>query len=324
MHEIEGSGILPAVGAKWTNAKGVHFMDKYDPVLKDRAPVLKIVLAAAKEAIEGNAPISIDVENMTEEEREKFRVLQVSHGWMPILFEKCKREEGYDLLQDNIEWQPAYEANKLGIDADQNCKTALDGLFAAGMARPLGINAFTGWSIASCTWSGYTAGENAGKYAKNTKLKKIDFSELTQSRETFFNPLEIEGGVDPDNLVHDLQKILFPVDALIIMSEPKLQQALDRVLKLKAEKLPRLCAADVRALIKTKEARTMMLSAEMTLTASMMRKETRENIFYREDYEKVDNDNWLKWIFVEKAPDGRIRYSTEDIPFGDYPFHPEI
>ena len=50
-HEIEGSGILPAIGARWTNAKGVHYMDTYDPVLKDRAPVSKIVVAAAKEAM---------------------------------------------------------------------------------------------------------------------------------------------------------------------------------------------------------------------------------------------------------------------------------
>lgn len=299
-------------------------MEKYDPVLKDRAPVSKIVVAAAKEAIKGNAPISIDVEGMTDEEREKFRVLQVSHGWMPILFEKCKQEEGYDLLQDNIEWQPAYEANKLGIDADEDCKTALEGLFAAGMARPLGINAFTGWSIASCTWSGYRAGENASEYAKNTKLKNIDFFGLKKSRERFLKPLEIKEGVDPDVLVNDLQKILFPVDTLIIMSEPKLQRALDQTLALKAEKLPLLCGTDVRTLIKTKETQTMMLSAEMTLMASMMRKETRENIFYREDYKEVDNKNWLKWIFAEKTNDGVIHFSTEDIPFEDYLFKPEI
>jgi len=323
-HEIEGSGILPAIGARWTNAKGFHYMDKYDPVLKDRAPVLKIVVAAAKEAMQGHAPISIDVESMTPEEREKFRILQVSHGWMPILFEKCKREEGYDLLQDNIEWKPAYEANKLGLDADEKCRTALEGLFAAGMARPLGINSFTGWSIASCTWSGYTAGDNAGEYARNTKLKKIDFSGLIQSRAKFFQPLETENGVDPDKLVHDLQKILFPVDTLIIMSETKLQQALDQVLKLKAEKLPRLCGTDVRALIKIKETQTMMLSAEMTLMASMMRKETRENIFYREDYKEPDNQNWLKWIFADKGDDGHIHFSTEDIPFEKYPFQPDF
>ena len=243
---------------------------------------------------------------------------------MPILFEKCRREEGYDPLLDNIEWQPAYEANKLGVDADVNCRTAVDGLFAAGMARPLGINPFTGWSIASCTWSGFRTGECAGEYARNTKLKTIDFSGLTQSREKFIKPLEFEDGVDPDDLVHDLQRILFPVDALIIMSEPKLQHALDKVLTLKAEKLPRLQAADVRTLIKTKESQTMMLSAEMTLMAAMMRKETRENIFYREDYNEADNKNWLKWIFAEKGHDGDIHFSTEDIPFEKYPFQPEF
>lgn len=323
-HEIEGSGILPAIGAKWTNARGVHYMEKYDPVLKDRAPVSKIVVAAAKEAMQGNAPISIDVEGMSEEEREKFRVLQVSHGWMPILFEKCRREEGYDPLLDNIEWQPAYEANKLGVDADLNCCTAIDGLFAAGMARPLGINPFTGWSIASCTWSGYRAGESASEYAKGTELRSMDFCALIESREKFFAPLQPEQGVDPDNLVHEIQKILFPVDALIIMSEPKLQNALDQILTMKTDNLPYLKATNIRTLIKSKETQTMMLSAEMTLKASMMRKETRENIFYREDYNEADNRNWLKWIIAQKGSNGEIHLSTKDIPFDRYPFKPDI
>ena len=323
-HEIEGSGILPAIGARWTNAKGVHYMENYDAVLKDRAPVSRIVVAAAKEAMKGNAPISIDVEGMTEEEREKFRILQVSHGWMPILFEKCKREEGYDILRDNIEWQPAYEANKLGIEADVSCATTIDGLFAAGMARPLGINPFTGWSIASCTWSGYTAGESACVYSENTDPKEIDFSDVREKTERFLEPLKNEKGMDPDALVHELQKILFPVDVLIIMSEPKLKNALGRVLTLKEETLPSLKATDIRTLIKVKETQTMMLSAEMTLRASMMRKETRENIFYREDHNKPDNKNWLKWIIAEKGRDGEIVFSVEDIPFERYPFKPDI
>jgi len=323
-HEIEGSGILPAIGARWTNAKGVHYMENYDSVLKDRAPVSRIVVAAAKEAMKGNAPISIDVEGMTEEERERFRILQVSHGWMPILFEKCKREEGYDILRDNIEWQPAYEANKLGIEADVNCAATIDGLFAAGMARPLGINPFTGWSIASCTWSGYTAGESASFYAQNTDSKEIDFSDVREKTKRFLEPLKNEKGMDPDALVHEMQRILFPADVLIIMSEPKLKNALSRALTLKEETLPSLKATDIRTLIKVKETQTMMLSAEMTLRASMMRKETRENIFYREDYNKPDNKNWLKWIIAEKGRDGEIVFSVEDIPFERYPFKPDV
>ena len=61
----------------------------------------------------------------------------------------------------------------------------------------------------------------------------------------------------------------------------------------------------------------------MTLRASMMRKETRENIFYREDYSEADNKNWLKWIYVKKGHNDDIQFSTKDIPFEDYQFQPE-
>jgi succinate dehydrogenase/fumarate reductase flavoprotein subunit len=322
-HEIEGSGIFPAFGARWINAKGKYYMDKYDPVLKDRAPVLKIVVAAAKEAMEGNAPISIDVKGMAGGEREKFRLLMVSHGWQPILFEKCRLEERYDILRDNIEWQPAYESNKLGIDADLNCKSTLDGLFAAGMARSLGINPFTGWSIASCTWSGYRAGESASRFAHETDFKEIDLTYLSERRREFFEPMERRSGTDPDRLIHNLQEILFPVDVLIIMNEPKLKEALKEVLKLRHEQLPHLKATDIRTLIKSKEAQTMILAAEMTLRASLMRKETRENIFYREDFDSADNSNWLKWIIVEKGREGEMNFTTEEIPFEKYKLKPE-
>ena len=107
------------------------------------------------------------------------------------------------------------------------------------------------------------------------------------------------------------------------MSEPKLKNALDQILAMKSEKLPFLKANDVRTLIKAKETQTMMLSAEMTLQASLMRKETRENIFYREDYTAVDNKNWLKWIIATKGRNGEINFATEDIPFEKYPFKPE-
>jgi succinate dehydrogenase/fumarate reductase flavoprotein subunit len=107
------------------------------------------------------------------------------------------------------------------------------------------------------------------------------------------------------------------------MSEPKLKDALDQVIKLKEDKLPSLNATDVRTLIKSKETQTMVLSAEMSLKAAIMRKETRENIFYREDINEVDNKNWLKWIMVEKETEGEMKFSTEDIPFDRYKFKPE-
>ena len=323
-HEIEGSGILPAIGARWKNARGEWFMETYDPELKDRAPVLKIVVSAAREALQGKGPITIDVEGLTDAQRERFRTLQVSHGWMPILFEKCAREEGYSPLDDNIEWQPAYEANKLGVRADIECRTDLKGLFAAGMARTLGINAFTGWSIAACTWSGYTAGEQAGIHRDAGHDRCIDFEALARCRDNFLAPLRHrDDGVDPDMVVHELQKILFPAEVLIVMREAHLENALENIIRLRDEKMDCLGAADTRALIKAKEVQTMLLSAEMTLKASIMRQETRESIYVREDFEQPDNQNWLKWILVEKEADGGMSFTTEKIPFERYMFRPD-
>ena len=323
-HEIEGSGILPAMGGRWMNARGEYYMEGYDPILKDRAPVYRIVLASAKEAMKGRAPISIDVRSMSEEDRKKFRLLMVSHGWQPILFEKCKKEEGYDILRDNIEWKPAYESNKLGIDTTLDGRTSLEGLFAAGMARILGINPFTGWSIASCTWSGHVAGRSASEYARRGDFKEIDASSWADQREKFYGPLKQVSGVNPDRLIRELQEILFPADVLIIMAGPRLKKALDRVLHLKEENLQSLKASDMRSLIRAREAQTMVLSAEMTLRASLLREETRESIFYREDYPSPDNENGLKWIVVQKSREGEMEFSTEEIPFARYRSRPRF
>lgn len=322
-HEVEGSGILPAIGARWINGKGEFFMEKYDPVLKDRSHTGRIVVGAAKEALLGNTPVTINVEGMTEEERERFKLLMVSHGWMPILVDKCRRREGYDILHDNIEWQPAYESNKMGIDADLNCRSSLEGVYAAGMARTLGINPFTGWSIASSTWSGFTAGESAGAYSREVDWEDIDFSSASRRKESFFAPLKNEKGTKADEVVYQLQKTLFPADVLIIMSDPKLQTALEDVTAIKDEMVPSLEAGDIRTLVKVKEARTMVLAAEMSLRAALMRKETRPNIFYREDYPSCDNTNWLKWIIVEKGSDEKMNFFTRDIPFSEYKFKPQ-
>ncbi|WP_300460599.1 FAD-binding protein [Desulfobacula sp.] len=323
-HEIEGSGIMPAIGVRWKNGLDEPFMEKYDPELKDRATVMKIVVSATKEAMKGNGPITMDVESMTEEQRERFRILQVSHGWMPILFEKCRREEGYDPLENNIEWQPAYESNKLGIWADIDCKTHVKGLYAAGMARTLGVNPFTGWSIAACTWSGYTAGENAALNREAAGNRWLDQTSLAAKQTLFFAPLNNKNGSDPDNVVYELQKILFPADVLILMSENGLQNALKKVVDLRDEKMANLSACDTRTLIKAKETQTMVCAAEMTLKAAIMRKETRPNIFYRKDMEHADNKNWLKWIQVTKGNQGEMKFATQDIPFDQYRFKPNF
>lgn len=45
---------------------------------------------------------------------------------------------------------------------------------------------------------------------------------------------------------------------------------------------------------------------------TLLRKESRPAIFYREDYAQRDDANWLKWILIRKTGDD-IAYSTMPI-----------
>ena len=64
----------------------------------------------------------------------------------------------------------------------------------------------------------------------------------------------------------------------------------------------------------------MVFSAEMHFRAASMRKESR-GWFLREDFPRMDNENWLKWIVVEND-NGEMKLSTEDVPIDDYPVKP--
>ena len=74
-----------------------------------------------------------------------------------------------------------------------------------------------------------------------------------------------------------------------------------------------LSPEDMHEAMNCHEAEAMVLSAKLHYTASKMRKESR-GWFLREDYPKMDNENWLKWIIVKNA-DGEMTLTTEAGPW---------
>jgi len=64
----------------------------------------------------------------------------------------------------------------------------------------------------------------------------------------------------------------------------------------------------------------MAVLAEIYLRASLMRKESRAGHF-REDYPNRDNENWLRWIFVE-LKEGDLSFRTEPVPLNRYKIKP--
>ena len=58
--------------------------------------------------------------------------------------------------------------------------------------------------------------------------------------------------------------------------------------------------------------KNMVLNAEMKLTASLFRTESRGS-HYREDYPRRDDPNWLAWVLL-KEEQGQMKASKKPIP----------
>lgn len=319
--EIEGSGIFPVFGGRWVNVDGETFMDRYNFEFRDRASNHRILIAMAQEAKAGRSPIAMDTPSMSAEGRERFRANWVSHGWMALLYRKLKREYR-DFLMEKVDWKPAYESNRTGILTDIRCAAeGVPGLFAAGMAKSFDPVALTGWSIARCIWSGYTAGYHASIHSSSAAEFGLLKQDIEKCKENLLLPLRRKEGVSPDKVNLEIQRILFPYDVMILQKEDRLKEALDKIEKLKEKYIPCLAAKDIHELVKVKETETMILGAEMTLRSALTRKESRPNIFYREDYPSQDNQNWLRWIVLKKK-NRRMEFETRLIPFDRYKFKP--
>ena len=97
-----------------------------------------------------------------------------------------------------------------------------------------------------------------------------------------------------------------------------LQLALD-TLRALAKREATLRADDLHGLMRVHEAKNIRLNAEIMATASLARKETRTgSSHWRLDYPQTDEENWRKFVLVERGADGpRTRTLSTDRPLAD-------
>ena len=164
-------------------------------------------------------------------------------------------------------------------------------------------------------------GKSSAEYARTVTDFEIDEEEVERITHKLTEPLRHPQGVDPSHVVIAVQEALFPYDVYILRTEKKMQEALRRIQEIKTQDVPRLRALDAHGLRFALEARNMVLSAEVMLTAALYRKESRGS-HLRLDYPEIDNENWMKWILVELRDDG-LALRTKDIPIDRYPLRPE-
>jgi len=312
----ESQTTLLPLGARFVNASGEPFMDKYSPVLGANTDPHYNVLGMAFEAREGKSPIYFDISPI---KPERFETLKPETGWQLMNYQKLC-DVGIDFFKQNTEWMPQVSCSFAGLVADVRGRTNVPGLFVAGRARNVDPGLYIGgFALMTTAVTGHMVGRTVSEYVREQEFVELDWKEVKKCKDELYAPLGKEG-IAPKEVLMAVQETMFPADVLIIKSEQSLTRALKRMDSINNELLPRMAARDHHYLAKSLEVRSIAFATELYVRASLMRKETRAGHF-RQDYPTRD-DNWLKWIVISQK-DGKLNFRTEPVPMDKYRFKME-
>lgn len=314
--DIHGLSLMVGCGGRFVNGRSEEFMWRYDPELGNRARLTRLVIGMAREVQAGRGPIYFDLSQVSAADREMLRRV------LPEGFRAFARL-GLDPFREKIEWMPAFEGTLVhggGIHIDTDCATTVPGLYACGDATCTPVHgtwSITGLNLAFCFVSGARAGRAAARWAGNHGSHEGWHApevvpQVEEAVAELLQPVWKRGEIDPDEVVRRLQEILIPYEVCYLRREERLQKALEELRGL-YDLLPLVGARDPHGLVKAFEVKSMVAISEMVLKSVLFRRESR-GFLYREDHPYTDNVHWLKWITVQRGPDGRPLVDARDFP----------
>ncbi len=186
-----------------------------------------------------------------------------------------------------------------GIEVDEQCSTALPGLFAGGEVvwGIHGANRLGGNALTECVVFGAGAGQSAVQYIRMKESKSphsIDPEALNRRWERKAKSYLKKGkGVfdHPKDLMRRLKdlawKYLGPV-----RKEDSLNEGMVQLASLE-KRIERVYPTSLKELFKKRELENGVLLLKAMLKGSLLRKESRGS-FYRKDFPEQDDENGLK------------------------------
>ena len=314
------------------NARGEKIMAKHYPELMVGKHAVytfdpRVIDAMYKEVQAGLGPIYLNLTGLTEEEIAGLAedvVEELSHlmanDSMRLLREKAR----IDPTKDRIEMWPRLLYTGGGMLVDTQCRTTVPGLWAAGGACSTlwtnGGGSQGGLGVQNAAVTGFVAGEDAAKWAMESALVRAEDAHIGEVLGRVMAPLVRETCGDPYQVTYQVHEAIVPMKYNRIREATRMREALG-ILADAREKLERVAVRDFHDLARYHSAESMLMAAEFTYQAALMRTESRSQHF-REDFPERDDKNWLKWITIQKGKDGP-QLEAVPVPLEKYPLKPD-
>jgi succinate dehydrogenase / fumarate reductase flavoprotein subunit len=293
--ELEGTLVTEAVrgeGGRLLNRHGERFMVRYDSERLELSTRDRVALANYTEIVEGRGTehggVWLDVSHLSPD---------LIRSRLPRMLEQFAGV-GVDITREPMEIAPTAHYSMGGIRVQPATHaTDVPGLFAAGevTAGVHGANRLGGNSLAEILVFGRIAGDHAGKFAAEHAAPGLDRTAIDARHATLARLAQLDGATQR-GLIDDLQQAIWE-GAGVVRDTPTLERTLTRLDQIRrvAEASP-TGAGDLAAAL---DLRSMLLTAEATVRAALLRTESR-GAHQRSDYPETDPD-WQRTIVVRPA-----------------------
>jgi succinate dehydrogenase/fumarate reductase flavoprotein subunit len=219
---------LRGAGGRLLNGQGERFMARYDATRLERSTRDLVARASYLEIAAGrgtaNGGVWIDVSHLGAEVVERnFRGM----------VKRC-RDFGRDLARQPVEVAPTAHFTMGGVIIDSACRTAIEGLFAAGedAGGVHGANRLGGNGVADSTVFGGIAGDVMAEFVAGRPAPALPQARLRQAAGAALAPLGRPGG-DLYGALQDLRGLMWD-KAGLVRDGPGLGEAVDELGRLEA------------------------------------------------------------------------------------------
>lgn len=168
----------------------------------------------------------------------------------------------------------------------------------AGLYAPGGVGSHGVGSITYVAYDGTVAAEQACERARRITLQPLPEEQVQREQRRLQVRLKSKGeaGLLPAQVKKRIREIMTEKMGYV-KSESRMASALDDLSEVRERTLPRMGLGSTSRnwnydWVEALDAEDMLDVCELTIRASMQRKESR-GYFFREDYPYIDNKNWL-------------------------------
>ncbi|MBX2882221.1 MAG: fumarate reductase/succinate dehydrogenase flavoprotein subunit [Granulosicoccus sp.] len=251
----------------------------------------------------GKGPVFLKLNHLAEETVSEIeRVLHIVERPSRGLFHEGRgtdyRQQMIEMHISEIGFCSGHSAS--GVFVDENARTSIPGLYAAGDMANVPHNYMLG-----AFTNGSFAGTDASSYAADVDFAEIDEEALVSEKERVLAPTLRSDGIPPNQIEYKIRRLVNDY-----LQPPKvtrkMELGLERLAEAREDMENNMLVSNSHELMRALEVSSIIDCAEMAAISSLYRTESRWGLYHnRVEYDSKNNDEWFCHTLLSKDQDGK-------------------